>query len=59
MHGSSAVLEEAFFPALERMLATARSELDSHTSHDGRCVACGLVWPCPRAQLAAQALEAV
>jgi hypothetical protein len=59
MQGSSAVREEAFFPALERMLATAGAELDRHTAHDGRCVACGQVWPCARVQLAALALEAV
>jgi hypothetical protein len=59
MHGSGAVLEEAFFPALERMLATAKSELDRHTAHDGRCMSCAQAWPCPRAQLAALALEAV
>ena len=59
MHGPIAVLEEAFFPALEQMLATARAELDRHTARDGRCAACEQAWPCPQAQLAAQALEAV
>jgi hypothetical protein len=50
---------EAFPAELRRMLETARCELDRHTPDRGRCMACGLLWPCPRAELAALALEAV
>ncbi|HEY3734451.1 MAG TPA: hypothetical protein VGL63_11085 [Streptosporangiaceae bacterium] len=43
-----------------RLLATAARELDRHVRDgDKRCRACRAPWPCPRACLAACALEAV
>ena len=47
-------------PELLRLLTIAAQVLDRHVQ-DGnqRCQACGARWPCPRAELAAFALEAV
>lgn len=43
-------------PELAPLIAAATHQLDQHVDDDGRCVACGLEWPCQRAVAAAAAL---
>ncbi len=38
--------------ALERLLATAQSEIDRHLNGNGTCTWCGRPWPCTTACLA-------
>lgn len=49
--------DSEFLPAsLALLLATARQEIDAHTSDHGVCAACGSAYPCERAVLAELAL---
>jgi len=59
MSAEMSVVLDVFPPELRRMLDTAKQGLDRHVAEHGRCVVCGLPWPCMRVGLAAFALEAV
>ena len=50
---------DVFPPELARLLATAQKEIIEHGNDHGLCVVCGSAFPCPRAELAAFALDAV
>jgi hypothetical protein len=39
-------------PELAILMHTATREINKHTNDRGRCMGCGLVWPCERALLA-------
>lgn len=50
---------EYFPPEMVRMLATARTAIDTHLpGHDG-CAGCGRPWPCDVAVLAEHNLAAI
>jgi hypothetical protein len=44
---------------LERLLRTAREEIDRHVNDCGLCAVCGCAFPCDRATLADLALSAM
>ena len=46
-------------PEFITLLGTARSVIDQHLNHDGKCAECGSIWPCQRAALAEFALSAM
>ena len=47
---------EYFTPEIERLLAIAQRDLDTHLSDHGVCCRCHERWPCPAACLAADTL---
>jgi len=53
------ITTDYFPPELRRLSATAIDVLDKHVGEHGRCVACGMPWPCEPAQLADHNLAAL
>jgi len=48
-----------FPPELLHLIGTARQVMDQHVNDHGTCAACGLSWPCQRAQQADLALASL
>jgi hypothetical protein len=59
MDAPTPTLGDFFPPEFMHLLGTARCVIDRHVNDHGTCAACGLIWPCQRAQLAEFALAAL